>query len=385
MPSRRFPRKALLLVLVVAGALAAWQLWPASMPETGTRLVKNPNAVMTAKVELGDLEDTVLASGILNAADQVDVGAQVSGQVRELYVGLGDKVTKGQQIAEIDPRLQANELENAQAALNSLHAQKTARLASLTRAELVYKRAETLLKADAGSRDAFEEATASLVGMKADLLALNAQIRQAETALETAKVNLGYTKIESPINGVVVAIVSKQGQTVNSNQTTPTIATIAQLDTMVVKAKISEADIAKVKVGQEAYFSILGNPQKRYPAVLEVVEPIPDKQQDSSQGGAIYYNALFRVENPAEELRIAMTVEVSIILGAVTQVPIIPIAALQAQEEDGSYVVEVVRGKQIEKRKVAVGLNNNVQVQVVSGLTAGELVVTGNMPLEDAR
>lgn len=346
---------------------------------------------VTAEARLADMEDSVLASGTLEAVRQVSVGAQVSGQLKSLKVQLGDEVEQGQLVAEIDDMTQQNDLRNAQAALATRKAERQARQATLKQAELAYARQRQMLSRDASSREDFEQAEATLNVTRADIVALDAQIAQAEIEVDTARVNLGYTRISSPMNGKVVAIVTKEGQTVNSIQTAPTIIKVAQVDTMTVKAQISEADVTRVRPGQTVYFTILGEPDKRYYGTLRAIEPAPDSiQRDESTsaltgGGtaasgtseAVYYNGLFDVPNPDETLRISMTAQVFIVLGQAKQTLIIPSSALGKRDEDGRYTVQVVGAdNEPAERQIKVGMNNNVNAQVLEGLSAGERVVS---------
>ncbi|MDQ8033406.1 MAG: efflux RND transporter periplasmic adaptor subunit, partial [Bordetella sp.] len=200
-------------------------------------------AFATAEVRVADMENSVLASGTLEAVRQVSVGAQVSGQLKSLKVELGDEVKQGQLVAEIDDMTQQNDLRNVQAALDTRRAELRAKEATLKQAELAFKRQRQMLAADASSRESYENAEATYNVTKADILALKAQIAQAEIEVDKAKVNLGYTRISSPMDGKVVAVVTKEGQTVNSIQSAPTIIKVAQVDTMTIKAQISEADV----------------------------------------------------------------------------------------------------------------------------------------------
>jgi macrolide-specific efflux system membrane fusion protein len=339
-------------------------------------------AFVTATAALNDLEQSVLATGTLQAFKQVSVGAQASGQIRSLNVALGDTVKKGQLIAEIDSLRQQNELRNSQAALQSAQALLGSRQASLRQAELNFQRQKDLLAADATSRQNFEEAEATLATSRADIKTSEAQIAQARIAADTAQVSLGYTKIVAPMDGVVVAVVAQQGQTVNANQSAPTIIKLALLDTITVKAQISEADVVRVKPGQKVYFTILGAPDKRYYTTLRTVEPAPESiatetaNSSSSAATAIYYNGLLDVPNPDQNLRISMTAQVYIVLNEVKQVLTIPSAALEGAGRRGNATVRVVGedGKAVE-RQIKVGINNNVNVQVLEGLVAGEKVV----------
>ncbi|ARP96310.1 efflux RND transporter periplasmic adaptor subunit [Bordetella genomosp. 13] len=345
----------------------------------------------TAEVRRADMEDSVLASGTLEAFRQVSVGAQATGQLKSLKVQLGDRVTRGQLVAEIDDLTQQNDLRTAQATLNTRRADLTAKQATLRQAELAFRRQREMLAADASSREDYEAAEATLAVTRAEIASLQAQIVQAEIEVDTAKVNLGYTRISSPIDGTVVAVVTKEGQTVNSFQTAPTIIKVAQVETMTVKAQISEADVTRVQPGQKAYFTILGEPDKRYYGSLRAVEPAPDSiQKDdsnslmssasttSSSSQAVYYNGLFEVPNPDGRLRISMTAQVFVVLGEAPGALVVPSAALGARNEDGTRTVRVVGadGQPVERR-IKVGLNNNVDAQVLEGLQEGDKVVTG--------
>ncbi len=362
------------LILIFAG----WKIFYSS--ETATP------PVITTKVVRMDLEENVLATGTLEASKMVSVGAQVSGQIKSLKVALGDKVQKDQLVAEIDSLTQQNNLLNAQAALQNVRAQFLAAQATLKETEAAFLRQKAMRVHDATSKEKYQAAEASFESAKASVAALEAQIKSAEIAVDTAKVNLGYTNIKAPIDGTVVAIVTEEGQTVNAAQQAPTIIKLAQLDTMTINAKISEADITRVSIGQKVHFTILGEPDHEYEATLRAIEPAPDSISDSSTSSsssasssstaAIYYNGLFDVPNEDGKLRISMTAEVNIILGEAKGALSIPRTALGKINADGSSTVRVLGadGKQ-EERKVHVGINNNVNVEIKDGLTEGENVV----------
>jgi macrolide-specific efflux system membrane fusion protein len=352
---------------------------------------KPPSApqVITAEAVMDDIEDTVLASGTIEASQEVSVGAQVSGQIKRLHVALGDRVTKGQLVAEIDSTTQGNTLRNAEAQVSLLSAQRQARLAQLRQAELSYQRKKDLFQLDAGSKADLDDAEATLATTKAEIAALDAQIRQANISVDTARVNLGYTRIMAPIDGVVVAVVAEEGRTVNAMQSAPTIIKLAQLDKVQIKAQISEADVVRVKPGLPVYFTILGEPQRRYEAKLRAIEPVPESEQtdtktttSSSTTNAIYYNGLFDVDNPEGKLRVAMTTQVFVVLNRADKTLVIPATALgQRDRKLGTYEVRVLEGDgqdaKVSTRQVKIGLNNRVQAQVLEGLKAGEKVVVG--------
>lgn len=376
---KRYALIAAILLLLVVGARAAFFSAPP------------PPTFAVAEVSRADLEDSVLASGTIDAIERVSVGAQATGQLKSLKVELGDRVKKGQLVAEIDDLTQQNELRNAEAALQTRRAERAAKVATLKQAELAFKRQRQMLAADASSREAYETAEATLAVTRAEIASLDAQIAQAEIQVDTAQVNLGYTRIVSPIDGMVVAVVTKEGQTVNSIQSAPTIIKVAQVDTMTIKAQISEADVTRVKPGLPVYFTILGEPDERYRATLRAVEPAPDSIQkedaassltsssSTSTSAAVYYNGLFDVPNPDEKLRISMTAQVFIVLGEAKDAVVVPASALGKRGKDGRYEVRVVLdGNKTETRQVRIGMNNNVQAQVLEGLEVGERVVSAD-------
>ncbi len=364
---------ALLLVLIV------WRVFFAAGDEP---------ALLTADVTRGDIEQTVEATGTLEPKEMVSVGAQVSGRLETLNVEVGQVVRQGELIAQIDAQTQTNTLKTAQAELANMQAQRASQQATLAKAEQSYRRQQAMVPGEATSVADFEAAEADLKSARAQLAVIDTQIQQARVAVNTAEINLGYTRIVAPMDGVVVAVVTKQGQTVNANQSAPTIVILAQLDVMQVKAEISEADVIKVDAGLPVYFTILGDADHRYNATLLQVEPAPESIVDevnstsssssSSSSTAIYYNALFEVPNTDGKLRALMTAQVSIVLARKKNVLQIPSAALGAKGKDGTYTVRVMgAGGGIEQRQVKVGLNNNVSAEVLSGLKSGEKVVVG--------
>jgi len=338
-------------------------------------------AFVTATAVLGDLEQSVLATGTLQAFKQVSVGAQASGQIKNLNVVLGDSIKKGQLIAEIDAMKQENDLRNTQAALLSAEALLGSRQALLKQAELNFQRQKELLTADAIARQTYEQAEATLGTTRADIKTSEAQISQARIAADTAQVNLSYTRILAPMDGVVVALVAQQGQTVNANQSAPIIIKLALLDTITVKAQISEADVVRVKPGQKVYFTILGAPDKRYYTTLRSVEPAPDSivtdtATTVNTATAIYYNGLLDVPNPDGLLRISMTAQVYVVLNEAKGVITIPSAAITQAGRRGAASVRVVNADgQAVKREVKVGIDNNVNAQILEGLAVGDKVV----------
>jgi macrolide-specific efflux system membrane fusion protein len=375
-------RKRYWIALVVVLAVIAWALVHFVFTEPAAPIVT------TTPVTKSDIEEGVLATGTIEAAKLVSVGAQVTGVLTKLHVALGDKVKKGQLIAEIDSLTQQNDLRKAEAGILNVRAQRNAQMALLYQTQLAVTRLRALVAIDAGSRADLETAEGTLATTQANIAALDALLAQAQLTQDTARVNMGYTHVTAPIDGTVVAVVTEEGQTVNSAFSAPVLIKLAQLDTMTIKAQISEADVPRVKVGLPVYFTLLGDPDTRYNATVKRVEPGPTtlatdtsstasaSATASSAAKAIYYNGIFDVANPDGKLRIAMTAQATIVIASVKDVIAVPSAALGAKEKDGRYKVRVKDGKKLDERLVRIGLNNRVLAEVLDGLKVGDEVVT---------
>ena len=379
---------------IVSGlARRKWLIGGAAVALVALALVFSPfNAkkpqMVTATVGRGDIEQTVLATGVLEPAKLVSVGAQASGQVKKLYVELGDTVKAGDPIADIDSRNQTNSVSNAQAGLSNVVAQRSAAQASLTEAQLNFDRQKRLFAEGASAKADLDSAESQLANARANLTASNAQIKQANLTLNTAETNLGYTKIVAPMDGTVVAVVTEEGQTVNANQSAPTIVMLAQLDKMTVSAEISEADVEKVEAGQDVYFTTLGDANKRHYAKLRTVAPAPESIEStssstsSSTASAVYYNGLFDVDNADGKLKTGMTAQVYIVQASAKDALTVPSSALERRGRDGYFAKVVKENGEVERRAVKVGINTNVTAQVTEGLKEGEKIVVAEVSAE---
>jgi macrolide-specific efflux system membrane fusion protein len=254
-------------------------------------------------------------------------------------------------------------------------AQIQAKQALLQQYRQEYQRQQQLMKADATSKAEFESAQAQFEAAQSELVALQAQLKKAVIAVDSAQTNLGYTRISAPMDGVVISIDSDEGQTLVSAQTASTLLTLADVGKMTIKAEISEADVTKVKAGQQVYFTILGEPDNRYNATLRAIEPGPTEAVTSSLASsstAVYYNGLFDVDNRAGRLRVGMTTEVTIILKQATQVLAAPVAVLRESGSKGVTQVDVLENGRPVPRNVRLGLNDKVHVQFIEGVCEGE-------------
>ena len=335
-------------------------------------------------VKRGDIENSVLAIGMLQASKLVSVGSQASGQVINLPVPLGERVKQGQLIAQIDSLTQQNSLKVAQASLTSTKAEYRAKQAQIRQSQQAFNRQKSMFADNASSKADYETAQANLAVYKAQLDQLKAQQEQEQLSIENAQLELGYTTIKAPISGVLVYSAVEVGQTVNASQVTPTLVELADLQKMTVKAQISEADVINVKPGQAVYFTILGQPNKRYNATLRAIEPGPtsmdgdDSDMVSSDSDAVYYNGLFEVDNPDGVLRIGMTAQVSIELNQAKNVIIAPAQVLQKiQGKNSSYQIPILIHGEIDYRNVRIGISNKINVEITDGLQLGEEIVVG--------
>ncbi|MDH2927016.1 efflux RND transporter periplasmic adaptor subunit [Lonepinella koalarum] len=339
---------------------------------------------LTETVNRGNLQKSVIASGTVRSYNRVEVGAQVSGKIEKIHVILGQEVKEGDLIAEIDSKTQVNNLNTAQAQLSSYQAQLKAKKIAYDVALSAYNRIAKLYKQNSATLDDLNSAKNTLSSAEADIETVQASIKQSEIEVSTAQTNLGYTKIVSPLNGTVISIPVSVGQTVNANQTTPTIVQVADLSKMLVKPEISEGDITKVKQGMSIEFTTLSDPNTKYHAQINSVDPamttLTDNgyTEDVTDTNAVYYYANVVVDNPDGKLRIGMTTQNTITIADVKDALLVPTTSLQ---NDGNqvYVNVLNNDKQVEKREVTIGLNDDVNTQILSGLNEGEKVITSQV------
>ncbi len=350
---------------------------------------------LTETVTRGDIYKTVNATGKVDAVELVTVGSQASGKILTLNAVIGQKVKKGELIAQIDPTTRQNDLDIARAMLDTYKTQLESRKVALKIAQTKYDRERLLKKTDATSRANLEDAENALAEARASLKEMESQIVQQQIAVNTAETNLGYTRIVAPLDGTVIAVPVKQGQTVNANQTTPTIAQIADLGKMEIKIEISEGDIPFVKKGMKVRYSLLSAPDTVYRAHISSIDPGDTTLSDAtsnalssssgsqsssslSSASAIYYYAKARVDNPDSLLLLNMTTQNVIEIAHAANVLMLP--SLVIQKSKGKRIVRVLKeGGDIEEREVETGLSNSVMTEIRSGVSEGEKVIAAQM------
>ncbi|MGA9470720.1 MAG: efflux RND transporter periplasmic adaptor subunit [Candidatus Macondimonas sp.] len=356
---------ALLAAAILATAAYSVHAWRAAKP------IDLP----LVRVEQADLEELITAQGKLEPKEYVDVGAQVSGQLSRLHVEIGDKVTRGQLIAEIDPRIYASRVAADQARLSSLTAQLAEQNAQIVYARQVRDRNRQLIAARAVSREALEESESALRVAEARAASLKAQIDEARSTLAGDETNLGYTKFYAPMDGTVASQTAREGQTLNANQTAPVILQIADLGTMTVRAQVAEADVPRVRSGMAVSFTTLGSLERRWQAVVRQLLPSPEVIND-----VVLYNVLADVDNRAGQLMNGMSTQMFFHVARAENVPVIPAAALgrRRPEQDSAqgeaYEVQRHVDGHLVPTVVQVGLLTRTQVEIRAGLKPGDEV-----------
>lgn len=384
----------------------------------------------TAQVTRGDIEVTISAAGKITPKDSVLVGAQVSGQLQELFVEIGDRVARGDLLAQIDPTIAMTAVEADRAQLSESRASRVQQQATLDLARANAERADILFQADALARADYEAAQADYAIAQGRLAAIDAQIQRQTSTLQADLATLEFTKIYAPADGTVVSLDAVEGQTLNANQTAPTILTIADLTVMTVETDVSEADVLRIEEGQTAYFTTLGDSDRRWDTIVRQVLPTPEVLND-----VVLYKALLDVDNPEGRLRSEMTAQVFFVIGSAKDAVLVPVAALQSLPDrpqggqqpsaiagnaeragrggfmqaeaaeatnrsrddrrdafraareahpDAEVAAVLVMNEEgnPQPRPVLVGLKTRTQAEILYGLEPGETVVLGNVAIQ---
>lgn len=366
-------KNVFLFALVALAALFGCKAW----------FKDEPVSYITEPVIRKNIEKTVNATGEVKAIELVTVGAQTSGKIEYLPVKVGQRIQKGDLIAQIDSTTQENDVNSTKAKLTSLKAQLNAAEISAKIAEKQFIREQRLLKKNAASQEDFENAKDAFEAAKAKVTELKASIAETALALNTAETNLGYTKITAPLDGVVVSVPVKTGQTVNAAMNTPTIVQIADLSQMEILIEISEGDIGKVHTGAKVTYTVLSAPETVYETTLKSIDPgltlLTNGEYTEVVGSdeAIYYYGRLVVDNPDGALRIGMTTQNVIYVAQADNVLTVPVLAVK---KDGAQsYVNVLTPTGIQRHAVITGLSDGVDIEIKSGVSDHDTVVIAQM------
>ncbi len=333
----RKSRKIIAILAITVLTAGGWY-WYGAAAEKDQQESLRPIPVLR-----GTIEEVITAQGKLEPKEYVDVGTQVSGQLKQIHVEIGDTVTKGQLLAEIDPRVYQARVEADQARLKSLKAQLNEQKAQATLAKQNLKRNQNLIAVNAVSQQVLQESEAEAAVAEARVGATCAQINEVESNLQGNRTNLEFTKIHAPMAGTVTTMPAREGQTLNANQTAPLILQIANLDLMTVRAQVAEADVKRLKENMPAHFTTLGDSERRWEGTVRQILPSPEVLND-----VVLYHVLIDVRNEGRQLMTGMRTQVFFIFGKAENVPVIssggaqPARTGEDNEKGKAYRVRVL-------------------------------------------
>jgi len=370
---RRTPRQTALLaggaaiLLLLIGAL--W--WSRATPKAQAGFV-------TESVDRGPIEVAVTATGVVNPVTTVQVGTYVSGPILQLFVDFNSPVTKGQLVAKIDPRPFQVKVQQAEAGVATARATAAKARADLGMKKLVYERNGELRKRNLIAQNDLDTARSDFEQATATVALSDAGVKQAEAMLEEARINLGYTDITSPVDGVVVSRSVDVGQTVAASFQTPTLFQIAQdLTKMQVDSSVSESDIGGVAEGQAAWFNVDAYPGRRFEGKVAQVRNAPVTLQN-----VVTYDVVVAVANGDLALKPGMTATVSITTAHRDDALRVPVRALRFHPDESSADAKEPAVWRLdatgtpERVVVQAGIRNEKYVEVTGGdLAAGQTVV----------
>jgi len=347
-------KKWLLLILVLAiagGGLLLYRQQGGQAPTT--------KAVSTERVVRRDIASSVQATGVIRAqiGAEVKVGSRISGRVERLYANIGDVVSKGQllaQIEQLDLRAKVNE-----ARMNLRVTQANMALASKNLARMEGLYARNLI-----ARETVDVA-------EKDLATAQAQAAQIGETIQFATTQLSYANIYAPIDGVIASVATQQGETVSASaQNVPTFVTIVDLNRLEVYAYVDETDIGKIKPGGEASFAVDSFPEMEFSGKVSAIYP-----KATVQDNVIYYITVITIDNPAGKLKPDMTASATLLLAKRENVLAVPSRAIS--REGGKKVVSVFSDGKAVSKAVKTGWKDSTYTEVVEGVQEGDLIVTG--------
>lgn len=368
---RRSSRLPLVIAAVALALLAAWWF-------TG-RDGETAGAYRTAPVERGDVRVVISATGTLRATTTVDVGSQVSGQVLEVLVDFNDEVSRGQAIARLDPAPFQTRLEQAEADLASARASVNEARAAVTNAEADYVRKRDLVERQLIARSEADLALAIRDQARARVVSAEASVRQRQAAVGNARLDVDYTVIRSPVDGVVLLRDIEPGQTVAASFQTPVLFQIAQdLAQMQIDLSVDEADVGQIREGLPVSFTVDTFPDRQFSGEVRQV-----RLAATATSSVVTYPVVVQVQNADLSLLPGMTASAEIVVDGREGVLKVPNAALRYTPPDvpparggARRTVWVLEGNTPSPVAVEVGVTDGTQTEV-TGVQEGQLVVVG--------
>lgn len=372
----KYFKYSILAVVVISAVLLGLKFWGVEK--------ESPVEIETSQVKFGTISTSVTATGTVEPVDQVEVGTQVSGLVQKIYVDYNSPVKKGQLLAELDKTTLNQSVANAQASY-------TAALNELNYYQLTYNRQKSMYDSGVISKADFEQAAYQIKNAEATVV-------QRRTALTQAQSNLGYASIYSPIDGVIISKEVEEGQTVAASMSTPTLFTIAKdINKMQVEADVDEADIGEVKEGQRVSFTVDAFPEIEFSGTVRQV-----RLGATTTSNVVTYTVIIDADNPDKKLKPGLTATINIYTMEVKDIPVIEAQALNFNPDfellkkyyeqqgivppapdqftppaEGQKTVWIKKSSGLLiPRTVETGTSDGVQVEIKSGLSAEDTIVT---------
>lgn len=315
---RALIQKVVIGLLLAVGAGAFFWQRNVNGRSTGPRYV-------TAEARIGQLRETVTATGKFKGLDSVDVGAQISGRVSRVLVDFNDEVKAGQTLAEIDPAQLTSRVEQSRAQVSAADASVRLAKATLAQSKAALARAKEMSEKGLISSKELEAAQADAERAEASVASSLSQATLSRASLKDAETSLSWTTIKAPIDGVVLARLVEPGQTVAASLQSPVLFTVARdLTQLTLYVDVDEADIGKLREGQDATFTVGAWPARKFASKVISVRNLPTAGQT-----VVTYQAVLSVENKEMLLRPGMTATASIVISDRNDVLTVPDAALR--------------------------------------------------------
>ncbi len=333
---------------------------PAASVEPGA-VSRGTKAWESSTAERRDIDPTIRAKGIIkpSVGSEVKVGSRVSGIVSRLHVKTGDKVTKGQLLAELDPTELQAQLNQAEATISNARAQ-------LDYARLDVERKRTLFKEDLVSQSELDRSERTYE-------VAESSVEQAVANLDYARIQVRYTKINAPISGVVASVTTQEGETVAASFSAPTFVTIIDLERLEVWAYVDETDIGRIREGQTATFGVETYAGTNFQGRVSAISP-----KAEIRDGAVKYVTILQITPIAEKpLRPEMSTRVRLLLDKIRNTLVVPKEAIH--QGDQEKFVYVLQGNSPARRVVSTGAGDGVVTEILSGLEEGDKVIVGDM------
>ena len=359
------------IIIVAVLAAAVWYAWTLLFP------AKQPPRFQTVRIKKGDIADVVEASGPLAPITTTQVGALVSGEILKIYVDYNTPVKKGDLLALIDPTQIQADYDQAEASLSSAKESLESAKMAYNLATLNRDRYRDLFAKDYVSKSSLEEYELAYVNAKSSLNSAESAVIQSQARLDSAKKDLDNTRIVAPYDGVVLTKIVSEGQSLTSGYATPEMFTLAQdLTKMQIEAKVSEADVVKIKEGQKAEFTLDGYPDQKFEGTVRQVRTNYSASSSSSSGSSstTTYTVVIEVDNTEGKFMPGMTATITIkaqdkkdaLLVANEALRFSPSSNDQKYETTGLWVLD---DPEAEPRRVGVrvGIVGTTQTEITEG------------------